>query len=249
MFAVVDFLSSREKAMLIWGVVVTVYVWRKDNSIGGSLVGVLRSMFAPKLSLLWLAATTYCSAIVLAAKVAGLWPTTATKETIYWFLCTGAVLTGNVTTARSFDRAFVKQLARKALRLTIIVEFLVGVYVMPLAAELVVVPVVALFAMMQVVAENDPNLTSVKKLLDRISMLIGFGLMAWVIVSALTDLDALATRDHAEGLLLVPAFTLALVPFLYAVWKWSRWDQDRIMRRWRESKVALHMPDPESITV
>lgn len=69
-------------------------------------------------------------------------------------------------------------------------------------------------------------------------MLIGFGLIAWVIVGASTDLHGLVTREHAEGLLVAPAFILAFVPFLYLVWRWSRWDQERVMRRWREEKLA-----------
>lgn len=239
MIAAIDFPSSREKAMVIWCVLLSVYVWRKDNTIGAALLQVLRSMFAPVLSLLWAAAAAYCTGVVFAAHAVGLWHMTAIKETIYWFVGTGAVLTGSAITTHSFDRAFVKRLARKALRFTIIVEFLINLYVMPLAAELVLVPLVALFVIMQVVAENDPKLAAVKKFLDRALILTGGGIMVWVIASALTDLGGLLTREHAEGLLLAPAFTLAFIPFFYGMWLYGRWDLDRAMRRWRESKAAV----------
>jgi hypothetical protein len=238
MIAAIEFLNSREKATLILGVVVLAYVWRKDHSIGGSIFQVLRSMLAPKLSLLWVATCIYSATIVYAAYAAGLWHTTAIKETIYWF-GTALILTGNAITTSSFDRAYAKRLARRALRVTLVIEFLVNLYVLPLLAELVLVPFVALFVGMQIVAEHDPNLASIKKFIDRTLILVGLGLMVWVIVRALTNLHGTLTREHAEVLLLVPAFSLALVPFLYAMWKWSRWDQERIMRRWRESKVLL----------
>ncbi len=245
MLALIDFLDSRQKAMVVWSVIVLAYVRRKDRSIGGSIVRVLRPMFAPKLSLLWALAATYSAGLVLAAYAAGLWHTSAIKETVYWFVGTAAVLTGGAIRTRNFDRDYAKRLARKALRVTIVVEFLVNLYVMPLAAELVFVPLVAMFVMMQVVAEHDPKVASVKKLLDRMLMLIGIGVMTWVIVSVATDLHGLLTREHAEGLLLVPAFTLAFVPFLYGMWRWSRWDQEHVMRRWREGKLASSLPEPE----
>jgi hypothetical protein len=204
-----------------------------------SFSGRCKAMLAPKLLLMWATAACYCAAIVLGAERAGMWHTTAIKETIYWFLGTAAVLAGNATTTHTFDRAFIKRLARKAIRFTIIIEFLINLYVMPLLAELFLVPVVALFVAMQALAENDPKLMPVKKLLDRTLMFIAFGLMLYVTVSAVTDLGALLTREHAEGLLLAPAFTLACVPFLYAIWRWSRWDRDRVMRRWRENEATV----------
>jgi hypothetical protein len=202
-------------------------------------------MFAPKLSLLWALAAVYSAGLVFAAYAGGLWHTTAIKETVYWFLGTAAVLTGSAVSTRTFDRDYAKGLVRKALRATIVIEFLVNLYVMPFAAELVFVPLVALFVVMQVVAANDPKLANVKKFLDRVLVVIGIGVMAWVIVTAATDLHGLITREHAEGLLLAPCFTLAFVPFLYGMWRWSRWDQERIMRRWRGTKVASSLPEPE----
>lgn len=230
----IDFLNSREKAGAIWAGAVLVYVLCKDRSIAGSILRSLGTLFTPKLSLVWAAAAAYAAGLVLAAAVIGLWHTTAIKETLYWFLGTAVVLTGSALTTPSFDRTYAKRVAHKALRLTIIIEFLVNLYVMPLAAELVLVPLVAMFVMMQIVAESDPKLASVRTFLDRALMLIGVCLLAWVTVSALTDPRGLLTREHAEALMLVPVLTLAFLPFLYGMMRWSRWDTDRVMRRWRQ---------------
>jgi hypothetical protein len=175
---------------------------------------------------------------VLAADATGLWHTTAIKETVYWFIGTAAVLTGNAMTTRDFGRDYAKRLARKALRIALVVEFLINLYPLPFIAELVLVPALALFVTAQVVAESDSKHLASKKLLDRMLLVMGFGLMMWVIVSAVTDLGGLLTRAHAEGLLLVPVFTLAFVPFLYGMWRWSRWDEERLMRPWRNERAA-----------
>jgi hypothetical protein len=146
--AVADFLNAREKATIIWGVLLLIYVWHKDRSIGWSFLHVFRAMFHPKLLTIWAATAIYTATLVFAAYTAHLWHTTALKETLYWFVATGAVLAGGATTAQ-FDRAYARRLARKALRFTLVVEFLVGLYVLPLGVELVLVPLVALFVAMQ----------------------------------------------------------------------------------------------------
>lgn len=237
MLAVLNFLDNREKAVVVWVFLLLVFVWHKDRGIGGSLLAVLRAMFAPKLLLTWVAAATYAAALVFAAHAAGFWHTTAIKETVYWFVGTAAVLTAGAMTVRDFGHDYAKRVARSAVRATLIIELLVSLYPMPLLAELVLVPVVGSLVVMQAVAEKDSQ-ASVRKPLDRTLMLAGLALMTWVAVSALTDLHGLLTREHAERLLLVPAFTIAFAPFLYATWRWSRWDQERVMRRWREQELA-----------
>jgi hypothetical protein len=116
--AVADFLNAREKATIIWGVLLLIYVWRKDRSIGWSFLRVFLAMFHPKLLIIWAATAIYTATLVFAAYTAHLWHTTALKETLYWFVATGAVLAGGATTAQ-FDRAYARRLARKALRFTL----------------------------------------------------------------------------------------------------------------------------------
>jgi hypothetical protein len=186
----------------------------------------------------WVALAAYATALVLAADAAGIWHRTALKETVYWFVGTAAVLTGNAMTERAFSREYARRLVRTALRFTIIVELLLNLYAMPLAAELVLVPLVGLFVLMQVVAERDPGLANVSSFLDRTLMLVGLGLITWLAVHAATDVGGLLTRGNAERLLLVPVFTVALLPFLFGVWWCSQWERVRIIRRWNEKEFA-----------
>jgi hypothetical protein len=237
--AVVNFLNGREKATAVWVVVLLAYVWRKDHSLGRSMISVIRALFAWKLTILWVATALYTAAIIYAAYRVGLWHTTAIKETVYWFCGTGMVLVGAATTERSFDGNYAKRLFRKAIRFTLVIEFLVGVYVLPLLAELVLVPLIALLVGMQVVSEDNPELAPAKKVVDGILMLIGIAGISWVIASAVTDLHGLLTREYGERLVLAPALTLAFVPFLYGIWRWSRRDYERTMRRWRESDEVV----------
>lgn len=180
----------------------------------------------------------YTAALVLVAQEIGLWHTSAIKETVYWYVGTGAVLASKAVAAKHFDREFVARTARTAVRFTILVEFLLSLYVLPFVWELFVIPILFAFLTMQIMADNVPNSTQVKKFSNMVLAVISFGLALYVIVSAVSDFNGLLTREHGEHLLLPPTLTLAFVPFLFLVWRWGQWDSARIMRRWRDDRDA-----------
>jgi hypothetical protein len=98
-----DFLNGREKAVLIWMVVLLVIAFARADGFGRSVVGLIRAATASKLLLLFACAALYCALFVLIAAWAGLWHTTAVKETSYWFFATGILIVGNATQASPGD--------------------------------------------------------------------------------------------------------------------------------------------------
>jgi hypothetical protein len=211
----------------------------KADGFASSLVGVLRAVADPKLMLLFGSAAIYGAILVLAASEASLWHTTATKETVYWFFGGGVVLVGKAVVAATSDPGFLKKLLKQALRVTIVVEFLVNLYVFPLAVELLLVPFVFLFVMLEVVAASDPAYKQVHALVNSVLVAIGLGLLAYVAFSALTDLGGFLTRENVEKFLVAPALTVAFIPFLYCV-GWLSWrEQANLRKRIRADSGSL----------
>jgi hypothetical protein len=231
-----DFLNSREKAIVIWAVILVGFAAYKSDGLASSLGALLRGLFVTKLVFLFGTAAAYCGALVLAANKLGLWHTSAIKATIYWFFGTGVVLVGSAVTGCDHPD-FVTKLVRRAVRFTLIVEFLVGFYVFPLAVELLIVPFILLFVGMQVVAENDATLGPAKRAIDAVLITFGFGLMLWAAVKAATNPHALLTRENAEDFLLVPALTVAFVPYLQLVAWHSHRELENLHKRWRAADV------------
>jgi hypothetical protein len=228
-----DFLNSREKAILLWTIALLAFAAVKADGFASSLMSVLRAIAEPKLMLLFGSAALYCAILVLAASEASLWHTTATKETVYWFFGGGVVLVGRAVVAATTDPAFLKKLLGQALRLAIVIEFLVNLYVFPLAVELLLVPFVLLFVMLEVVAASDPTYAQVHGLVNGVLVAIGLGLLAYVAFSALSDLGGFLTRDNGERFLVAPALTVAFIPFLYCVGWLSRREQANLWKRIR----------------
>jgi hypothetical protein len=233
--AILDFLDGREKAVLFWVAAILVFaVVKSGGDLASSFAQVLRSLLAPKLLLLFASAAVYCAGAVYLARWLGAWHTTTLKETVYWFVTGGVVLAGRaVAKAAPFDRRFYLQLLRHAVRFTIIVEFLVNLYVFPFLAELVLVPVILLFVGMQVVAAHDDSVKEARKPINGVLAAISVFLLVHVVVVAISNPGGLFTRENAETLLIAPTLTFAFVPFLW-VWAWiSRREQNNLRRRFQ----------------
>ena len=217
---------------MLWLVAMVALPEIKSDGVGSSFLGVLRALASPKLLLLFGSAALYSSALVVVAKEAGLWQTTTAKATVYWFFGTAVILVGNATQLSPDDPAFVRKLLRGSLKLTILVEFLVNLYVFPLVVELLLVPLLLLFVGMQVVVEHEPNMVQARRVVSWVLGTIGVGLMLYAALRALGDWGGFWTRENAEDFVVAPVLTLALVPFLCLVAWESRRELDNLRRRW-----------------
>ena len=233
--AFLDVLDNREKAGVIWlGVIIGYGTFKNWLGVKSSARATARAFLTWKLLLLFGTAAVFCAGVVLAASWLGLWHTSATKETIYWFFTGGFVLIDRaVTRGKPSDPQFYRWLLTQAVRFTILIEFLVNLYMFPFLVELIVVPLIVALVMAQVVAASDAALTAVRKPVEWMLGLMGFFLLVHVAVEAIAGPPALLARENLETLLIAPALTVAYIPFL-AVWAWiARWEEERLRRRFR----------------
>jgi hypothetical protein len=229
--AFLDFLDSREKAVLVWTLLAFAWAVIEVDGFLASLGGIFR-ILCGKLLLPFVLLASYCAGVVIAAQALGLWHTTAIKETVYWFFGTAVLLVGRAIESAS-NPNWARKILRPALRLTLTVEFLVNLYVFPFGVEMVLVPFVVLVVLVEAVAALDPAQAPAQRFSSGVITTIGFGLLAYVVVSVLSDLSGFLTRENAEDFLLAPALTLASFPILFVVVRWVRWDTSAVRRRWQ----------------
>jgi hypothetical protein len=231
-----DFLNSREDAVLLWALLIVGYVTYKDRrAIGGAFVSLVRVALHPKLVLLFGSALVYSMLLVSAAKVAGVWHTTALKATAYWFVGTAVVLIAHaVTRASARDREFIRSVLKRVIGVTILIELVVNLYALPLAVEVIGVGIVLTFSMLKAFAESDASTDpSVRRLIDGVLAAVGLVYLGYVAGRGAGDLLDGVGRERAEEFLIGPALTIALIPFLYAVAWWSSRDTQTLRKRAR----------------
>lgn len=227
-----DFLNSREDALLLWALLILAYLVYKDpRGLGWACWSVARGFFRPKLVLLFGSAAAYSAAIVFAAERVGAWHSTSLKETVYWFIGSGVVLVARAGDATPGSDYF-REIMRKALALTIVVEFVANFYVFPLAVELPLVFVALVLTVLSAVPPGSLNADpSVSVAVDR--ALVGLGLLVFTmfVLRAILDPGTFFKEDTAERLLIVPILTLALTPYLFAVAWYCRREMARLRQR------------------
>jgi hypothetical protein len=230
-----DFLNSREDAILLWTVAILSYVTYKDaRGLGGAFLGVLRALLHSKLVLLYSSAALYCALVVGAAREIGAWHTSSLKATLYWFVGTAIILAGDAVTRSPRDPQFVGRVLKRVVGVTIVIEFVVNLYVLPFGYELALVFLATVFVGMQVVVQHDKSADpQVRKVIEGVLAAIGVFYVGYFAISALGDLEGFLTRENAESFLIGPALAVALFPFLYAVAWLSRWEQKRLKERFR----------------
>lgn len=223
-----DALDSREKAILLWVLALSGLACL-NSDIRSSFGNVMRALAAPKLLVAFTSAALYSAFALLVAGLVGLWHTTSLKEAVFWFGGVGLILVGAAIRVGADGTPF-RRVLKPALTLTIVVEFVVTLYVFPIAIELLFVPFVALLVVMSAVAGRDAKLSPARKAVDATLAAIGVLLLFFATIRAMGDLDGLFSAETAEDFLVSPALTLAFVPFLYVLARLSALEQARIAR-------------------
>lgn len=207
--------------------------YKNFSGMSHGVLGVFRALVQAKLLLLFGSALVYTAAVVIVAREMGGWHTPALKVTIYWFIGTAIVLVGDaVTDGGRADPSYLRKAFRRVLAVTIVVEFLVGLYAMPLGVEIVVVGVALAFAGMQAVTASNPEFDeTTRKFINGVLIAVGLLYVGYFAARLAGDPSGFATREHAEDFLVPPALTVVLLPFLVAAAWLSRHAQDALRRR------------------
>lgn len=229
-----DFLNAREDAVALWAVALVGFVFYKNpREVGESMLAVVRAALHPKLLLLFGSALAYSAAVIYAASKLGLWHSAAMKVTVYWFVGTAIVLAGSALTDGARDRrAYFRKVLRRVVAVTIVIEFVVGVYSLPLVLEIALVGTAIVFTGVQVVAQHSADTPAMtRKFIDGVLVAVGFVWFGYFVLRVVTDVSGFLTRENAEDFYVPSMLTLALVPFLLGAAWLARREQESLRRR------------------
>jgi len=207
-------LDNREKAIIIWVAVLLACVFAATGV--RSLASILRIVISRQILSVLIAMVAYVSLIVFVAYRQGLWDFGMMKDTLVWLLGPALVLVFNSPEANRHPDYFRKTLLA-SVRVILVLEFVTNFYVLPIYAELVLVPVLFCLGAVLAVSETKAEYAPVKRLLQYLLGAIGLSLLGYAVARAAGDPDSLASADTL-GLLLLPiALTVLFVPFLYGL--------------------------------
>jgi hypothetical protein len=125
---------------------------------------------------------------------------------------------------------YLRKTLLRGVGLTIVAEFVVNLYVLPLFYELLLVPILLWLTYAQVAGKED---ATKRQLAETVAVYLGLFVIGYVAIKAATNLDGFLARETLERLLVAPALTVAFVPFLAGLGWIVRREQENLRRQFR----------------
>jgi hypothetical protein len=239
-------LNNRELAILIWlGVGVLLVLTKK--SFRSSIGQVLRAGAHPKILIPLIAMLGYALLEIWLGSKLALWNGSLTKDTVVWVVVSATALFFNFEHA-SEKQHFFRRRTAALLGITVFLEFFTNLFVLPLAGELALQPVVVTLGVLSAFAgTDDERQRPAKKFADGLLALIGAALLLFAVVELIRQWN---TTDKYSLLLqfALPVWlTAGMLPYIYILNLYSNYEkafaginwatEDRRARR--RAKVAL----------
>lgn len=207
-------LTNRDLASLFWMAVLlfAAVAWPKTRPILGTLLGVLVGRFFLTLVALYLA---WMLLVIGGGYAIGLWSVDLLKDTVIWLVGVGLLTLFRVNDATKPD--FYRHQLRKIGLVGLVLGFYLNLAVLPLLGEIVLQFLIAWVAMVVAFSGRDPKYAAVKRLGDRLSALIGLGLLVFVTVWLASNWNTLDPHSIGLSLLLPVWLTIGALPLVFVL--------------------------------
>jgi hypothetical protein len=215
-------LDNREKALLFWVAVLIAVAFRMRA--GRDFVRTIGGVLRGKLLLMLLGYVLYVAGVIVLLAGAGFWTTAVASATAFWFAGPGMVmfLTSNAAIS---DPHYLRNLLQRALWFLLGIEFIVNLYVFPLAVEILLVPVVAVIAVFGALPPDTKGAAGAKKFSETALAAFGVFLFIRFAVRVATDFSDFTSSETLARFWLPSVLTLAVLPFFYLLGVYMLYEQ------------------------
>lgn len=206
-------LDNRELSFLIWGTLAFILILIKKE-IRTSLFGILKILVGHKIVLTNIFMLGYVTTVIFCLTKLGFWDTSHLKGTILWILLIAFPLFFKANKANQQDHYF-KVLLKDNIKVILILEFLINLYVFNILIELVILPLAFFIGGMSAYADIKKEYSAVKKVVDYIIGLLGIATIIYVIYNIVNDFEGFTNYDNLKSFLLPILLTILFIPAIY----------------------------------
>lgn len=208
-------LDAREIAVAIWLAIFFVWCLTKSG-IRKSLGRLLLAASARQIAMAFALAIAYLAGVTVLLCHLDLWTLSQFKITALWFFVAGIPSLMN-TPAISEDPTLLRAALAKNFKLSVLLDFFINLFKLPLLVELIFVPFTALLGGLLAVAQSDEKYASVKKLLNGFMVALGFVFFVFETYKALTSFNTIANASTLRNFALPIIYNIAFIPLLWAM--------------------------------
>ena len=164
----------------------------------------------------------YIVLITILLSQSGLWEIKNLSTTLKWSLIVAFVMLFKFEKAKEPD--YFKNSFKDNLKILIIVEFIVNLYVFNLWGEILFFPFIVILSTLLAFSETDNQYDSVKKILNGFMVIIGSSLLIYAVYKTITDFSKFATLKNLQDFYLPILYSLSFIPFIYLIALYSNYE-------------------------
>jgi len=208
-------LNSREIAGLFWFGALAVFCLLKQD-IRLAIIGILKMFAKPAIWAPFVGLLAYVTVFIWIARQQDVWNPGLVSGTVTWFIASAAVLLINIGDASKQPRFF-RRVALRTLQLSVLIGFVMNLFVLSLPAELVLQPLIAILAGVSIVAAHRQEDQAAKRLADALLALLTLAIAVFVVVETLRNWGVVSTKQTLLAFALPIWLTVAILPFIYVI--------------------------------
>ena len=210
---ILQIFNNREISIFCW--VIIFIIWSlTQKSIRKSAFGVIKTLFAYKITIMILMMLIYISFFIILFYNIDIWDISILKDTIYWTFGVAFIMLMNINDASKNEHYF-KQTLLNSFKLIIVIEFVTNLYVFNLFVELISLPIILFFVMISAFTERKEEHKKVKQLSDSLFAIYAIIVLIFSIYHISKDLNGFISIYNLKSLLLSPILTIFFLPFVY----------------------------------
>lgn len=226
--------STREIASLIYILIFLLYILTRKK-IRNSAVKVIKAACTPKLFIPFIVMLLYASIIVIILTKLSFWNWIYLKDIIIWVLFAGVPVCFNAV-SNTIEEHYFRNMIVDNIKFAALVEFFTGTFTFSLVIELIILPVLTIFILLQAVSECKDEYKSVHKVFDWIVAISGFLILGFTIETAISSYKSIEGTQTLVSFCLPLIFSLLYLPIAHGFAIYAKYEILFIRMSFKEPK-------------
>ncbi|WP_017259523.1 hypothetical protein [Pedobacter arcticus] len=222
--------NPKESAFLAWFIITFIFIIAYSPARKRTLP-FLKTLFAWKLSVVYLSALAYfCGCLALLYNL-GIWEFSLSKDALFWFLFSGTVMMFNIAKDKK-PIVFFETTLKSLLKITVFLEFIIGLSTFSFWIEFALIPTVVIIAGMYAVSTTKPEYAKVNNILKQLLSWSSIAIFLYILAKVVLHYSDYLKAEVAIQFSLPIFFTVLFIPLLAGLSLYVHYEQSsKVIKR------------------